>query len=382
MIDRVKTSLEVTLNGWKAHFSIIVAFWVLTIASRLYANGDSYGFDFSVFQPDGVLYALRTFMFLGHDQLTAARQIEEWYFIHGASRMHFDPASILPGNSPAWGLVAPRVLYPLLSVPFVAIFGMNGLLVIPSLSLLLLVLSIYFLSRSLKASNFGLFLSVLVLLSPTVLRWMVANITDSLFVGLFALSCLVIESKNRKINNYLSIGLLIVLTSITRFATPIWLALALADFSKGERRRASFITLFCLIASIPTYLTQPSNSVLPREGDLSVLEKVFALPVSFIKVGFFEIAELAVLDKLLLLILAAALVVAICSIKSSTSMRFLLVLLATWAIGALNGSIGVNFRYQLPVLPFAGAVLIANYRWLGNWLLGRIRDVESEEAKQ
>lgn len=382
MIDKIKSSLEVTLNGWKVHVFIIVCFWVLTIASRLYANGDSYGFDFSIFQPDGVLYALRTFIFLGHDQLTAAKQIEEWYFIHGAAGMHFDPASILPGNSPAWGLVAPRVLYPLLSAPFVAIFGMNGLLVIPSLSLLLLLLSIYSLSRSLKASNFGLFLTILVVLSPTVLRWMVANITDSLFVGLLALSCLVIESKSRKVNNYLSIGLLIVLTSITRFATPIWLALAVVDFLKGERKRASFITIIGLIATIPTYLTQPSNSVLPREGNLSVFEKVIALPLSFVKVGFFEIAELAVLDRLLFLVLAAALVAALGSYKSATSMRFLLVLLATWAIGALNGSIGVNFRYQLPTLPFACAVLILNYRWLGNWLLGRIRDIEGEEAKK
>lgn len=381
MNQKLKRVLQFSMTDWKAHISFMIAFWCLTVASRLYVNGDSFGFDFSVFQPDGVLYALRTYMFLGHDPLSAAKIIEDWYFTHGASGDHFDPSSILPQNSPAWGLVAPRVLYPLLSAPFVAVLGMNGLLVIPSLSLLMLIVSIYFLSRNYNAPNFGLFLGISVLLSPTVLRWMVADITDSLFVGLFALTCLILESNSKRFSQYFIIGLLIVLTNITRFATPIWLAIALVDFFSGKRKRALFVTVFALIATIPTYLTQPSNSVLPREGNLTTIEKIIALPISFAKIGFFEVAELAVLDRLLLVILGVAFVASLISFKSPTNMRFIMVLLATWAIGALNGSIGVNFRYQLPVLPFACAVLLINSKVLGNWLLGGIRNIKSEEAK-
>ena len=378
----VRERFHLLLQNSRTHIYLLLLFWIASVGSRLYVNGDSFGFNFSVFQPDGVLYALRAYMFLGHEQLSAAMLIEDWYFNYGASENHFDPSSILPGNTPAWGLVAPRVLYPNLSAPFVAIFGMNGLLVIPSLSLLLLVLCIYFVSRSAKAPNFGLLLSIFVLLSPTVLRWMVANITDSLFVGLFSLTCLVLESKNQKLNNYFSIGLLILLTSLTRFATPIWLALALVDFLTGRRKRSVYVTLLALLATIPTYLTQPSNSVLPREGNLTFMEKIIALPISFIKIGFIEVAQLAVMDKLLLMILTVAMIAALTSYKSPTSMRFLLVLLATWAIGALNGSIGVNFRYQLPVLPFACAILAMNSKALGNWLLGSIRNIKGEEAKE
>jgi hypothetical protein len=119
----------------------------VSVASRVIVNGVSFGFDYSIYQPDGVLYALRTYMFLGEDQLASAKLIESWYFTHASSGKHFDPASILPQNTPAWGLVAPRILYPLLSIPFVALFGMAGLLVIPSLSLLILVLCIYLISR-------------------------------------------------------------------------------------------------------------------------------------------------------------------------------------------------------------------------------------------
>lgn len=369
--------------GTSLRFQLALLFiaWLVSVASRVIVNGVSFGFDYSIYQPDGVLYALRTYMFLGEDQLASAKLIESWYFTHASSGKHFDPASILPQNTPAWGLVAPRILYPLLSAPFVALFGMAGLLVIPSLSLLLLVLCIYLIARKYSQSNFGLVIAILILTSPTVLRWMVANITDSLFVALFALACLMFETRRYDVRFTFMIGVLIILTSITRFATPIWLALALVDFVNGKRTRSVFISVTALIATIPTYLTQPSNSVLPREGELTTIEKLLALPESFVKILFIEVAQLAVLDRILLITLALAFILSIMSIKNETSHRFLAVLLSVWAIGAINGSLGVNFRYQLPVVAFACAVLISNSHVLRNWFFGAIRNIKGEEAQ-
>ena len=373
MILRCGTSLRYQL-------ALLFIVWLVSVASRVIVNGVSFGFDYSIYQPDGVLYALRTYMFLGEDQLASAKLIESWYFTHASSGKHFDPASILPQNTPAWGLVAPRILYPLLSIPFVALFGMAGLLVIPSLSLLILVLCIYLISRKHSQNNFGLVLGIVVLTSPTVLRWMVANITDSLFVALFALACLMFETKKDDFRFTFMIGFLIILTSVTRFATPIWLALAFVDFVNGKRTRSIFISITALIATVPTYLTQPSNSVLPREGDLTTIEKLLALPESFLKILFFEVAQLAVLDRLLLIVLALAFILSVMSIKNEASLRFLAVLLSVWAIGAINGSIGVNFRYQLPVVVFACAVLISNSDTLRNWFFGTIRNIKRKEA--
>ena len=377
----VSKTQSILLHSSAFHIPLLVVFWLLAIGGRFYTNGSSYGLNYSVFQPDGVLYALRTFMFLGEDQLQSTRLIEDWYFVHGFSNTHFDPSSILPSNSPAWGLVAPRILYPLLSVPFVALFGMNGLLVIPSLSLLILVMAIYLIGRKYLQPNFSLLLCIFVMISPTVLRWMVANITDSLFVALFAITCLCLEADEGKRRTYSYLAILIVLTSLTRFATPIWLAIALVDLVQKRRARALFITVCALVATIPTYLTQPSNSVLPREGDLGFIEKLAILPVSFLKILFIEIAQLAVLDRLLLLILAASVIISIFKLKHAASLRFIFILLATWAIGALNGSLGVNFRYQLPVLPFACAVLIINAGSLSNWFFGRIGNVKVKKAE-
>jgi len=378
LVHRVNIILA---NSSALHIPLLVAFWLLSVGGRLYANGSSYGLNYSVFQPDGVLYALRTFMFLGEDQMQSAKLIEQWYFVHGFSSTHFDPSSILPSNSPAWGLVAPRILYPLLSAPFVALFGMNGLLVIPSLSLLILVMAIYLIGRKLLQPNFSLLLCIFVMISPTVLRWMVANITDSLFVALFAITCLCLELDGGKRRTYFYLAILIILTSLTRFATPIWLAIALVDLIQKRRGRALFITIGALVATIPTYLTQPSNSVLPREGDLDFTQKLLILPISFLKILFIEVSQLAVLDRLLLLILVTSLVISIYRFKNASSLRFIIILLATWAIGALNGSIGVNFRYQLPVLPFACAVLIINAGSLRNWFFRSIGNVKVKETE-
>jgi hypothetical protein len=372
----------ILINSSAFHIPLLVAFWLLSVGGRLYANGSSYGLNYSVFQPDGVLYALRTFMFLGEDQLQSAKLIEQWYFVQGGgSGAHFDPSSILPSISPAWGLVAPRILYPLLSAPFVAVFGMNGLLVIPSLSLLILVMAIYLIGRKYLHPNFSLLLCIFVMISPTVLRWMVANITDSLFVALFAITCLCLELDGGKRRTYFYLAILIILTSLTRFATPIWLAIALVDLIQKRRGRALFMSIGALVATIPTYLTQPSNSVLPREGDLDFTQKLLILPISFLKILFIEVAQLAVLDRLLLLILATSLVISLYRFKNASSLRFIFILLATWAIGALNGSIGVNFRYQLPVLPFACAVLIINAGSLRNWFFWRIGNVKVKETE-
>lgn len=380
MIKNLKPLILRCGTSLRFQLALLFIVWLVSVASRVIVNGVSFGFDYSIYQPDGVLYALRTYMFLGEDQLASAKLIESWYFTHASSGKHFDPASILPQNTPAWGLVAPRILYPLLSIPFVALFGMAGLLVIPSLSLLILVLCIYLISRKHSQNNFGLVLGIVVLTSPTVLRWMVANITDSLFVALFALACLMFETKKDDFRFTFMIGFLIILTSVTRFATPIWLALAFVDFVNGKRTRSIFISITALIATIPTYLTQPSNSVLPREGDLTTIEKLLALPESFLKILFFEVAQLAVLDRLLLIVLALAFILSVMSIKNEASLRFLAVLLSVWAIGAINGSIGVNFRYQLPVVAFACAVLISNSDILRNWFFGTIRNIKRKEA--
>jgi hypothetical protein len=210
---------------------------------------------------------------------------------------------------------------------------------------------------------------------------MVANITDSLFAGLFAIVCLILESKKGGKLTSLQLGFLIILTNATRFATPIWLAIALSEFLCGRKKRAVLISVSALVASIPTFLVQPSSSILPGEGDLNLIEKLLTMPLSFAKILFIEIAQLAVVDRLLLFMIAISFFLAISNLRNDTNLRFLLVLLSVWAIGALNGSLGVNFRYQLPVLPFACAVIVLNSKVLENRLLRGFANIKGRESR-
>jgi hypothetical protein len=59
-----------------------------------------------------------------------------------------------------------------------------------------------------------------------------------------------------------------------------------------------------------------------------------------------------VLDRLLIILLAITFAVAAMNFSRVSAKFFLLTLLALWITGAINGTIGVNFRYQLPVIPF------------------------------
>jgi hypothetical protein len=86
--------------------------------------------------------------------------------------------------------------------------------------------------------------------------------------------------------------------------------------------------------------------------------KIAQLPISAFKVAFIEIAQLAVLDRVLLLVIILSVYFAFTNRQKDSSMYFLAVFLGVWALGAINGTLGVNFRYQLPVMIFSAWVLL------------------------
>jgi predicted membrane protein len=116
------------------------------------------------------------------------------------------------------------------------------------------------------------------------------------------------------------------------------------------------------MASLPAVLLQPGgdSALLPERNGQGLLNKLLYLPISFIKVAFIEAAQLAVLDRLLLLLLLVGIFFAFRNIRKEESLFFVAIALAVWAIGALNGVMGVNFRYQLPILPYLAWVLLKN----------------------
>jgi hypothetical protein len=315
------------------------------------------------------------------DSNAAAERVVSWYQINGVKNNVFEASFLTPENKETWGLAAPRILYSFLSMPFVFLIGLSGMLAIPIFSFILLITCIFRLSEIHKKPWIGFLLILVLCSSPTVLRWMIANITDSLLAGLFAIVVLIFNSNISQKNWFLLISTLIIMTSLTRFCTPIWIAIAAVLWIHQERAKSIGVFLISSLSSLPIFLYMPDNAVLPADAEVQGLSKLLLLVKSYLEVGFFEIAQLAALDRGLLSLLVTAAVLAIRYSKEVSSRYFLAVLFAVWTIGAINGTTGVNFRYQLPILAFAGWVILSNSEQLANWFGGGRVNVKRQKTQ-
>ena len=333
---------------------LLIISWLLATASRLGWNGDVYSFNFAIFQPDGIYYAFKTLMFLKADSNDAAVEVSQWFSAHSGTRETINPEFFLS----TWSTYpSERILYPLLSTPFVALLGLNGMLVVPCISLLILQFNIYFLGKRLHQSYLGLGLAILLTFSPTVTRWMIASVPDSLLVALSSFLPIILIRNKFKYREVLLV-LLVIACSLTRFSLPIFISMSIIICAQKRFRLAVLVLFFSLISSIPALL-HVNTSFMPRNSD-GILNKLYSLPITFIKVGFIEIAQLAVLDRLLLAIIATTVFLAIKFRNQESSHLFFANTAAVWTLGALNGTLGVNFRYQIPILIFCCWVILEN----------------------
>jgi hypothetical protein len=357
----------VKLNKIRLIFFITI-FWVATVVVRLKYNGLILGFDYGLYQIDGAHYTFRTLRFLGYSEWDAANKVSDWYHAHAFKHSAINPQGLIPRYNPVWNLVSPRILYPLLSLPFVWAFGIVGMLIIPALSLLILFMSILAIAIHYRSEKLGIIIILIIGSSPTILRWMILNCTDSLLTALFSLFALYICKKNFVNLSSTAIAIFVILTSFTRVSFPIWFGIAIVYFLKKEKKISMKFFVYSFFCAIPIFLAKPSNALLPSSGDASIIHKIMIVPANAIKVLIYEVGELIVLDKLLFLFIAFTFYVAFNDLKKFESLLFIGVLLGTISISVANGTIGVNLRYELPFIPFAALLLISNKSVIGNWL--------------
>ena len=339
--------------------TVLVIAWAISVIARLKFNGLAYGFDYGLYQPDGMHYTFRTLTFLGKSDQVSAQMVSDWYATHGFKISQINPSDLFPENNRVWGVISPRILYPILSVPFVALLGVPGMLAIPALSFLILLFTVYLIGRKYNQTGLAVIMALLLTSSVTTTRWMISNCTDALLVGITCLAVLILISEISETRKIIWLSVIGVLGVITRFSLPVWIAIALVMCSYRKLKSATVLIFITSLATIPTYIAQPADAVLPGTQNLSGIEKLLALPISFLKVAFIEIAQLAALDRILLLFLISASVIAFPKWREIENRYFLIVCFAVFSIGAINGVLGVNFRYQLPVIPFMAWTLLA-----------------------
>ena len=341
----------------------VIVIWAICAVSKLMFNGLVLGFDYGIYQPDGKYYTYMALDILKQNPIQSAQEVVNWYAIHGFKMQVFTVEDLIPSTSPVYHLISHRILYPLLSVPFVAILGIPGMLVIPTLSLLLLMLSIQVLANRAKRPLIGLVLVFFLSVSPTVSRWMILNCTDSLLTAIYALVpfAIAVFEKN-KTKGFFYFGILIVLTSATRFTLPIWIAIfGVLFLRKIHRKELALLVGLSFVGAVPALIAQSSTALLPGETEASLISKILQLPISFFKVMSIDVLQFGVLDRILLVIILLSVIQSFRIRGGLSSSLFLGVFVAAYFIGAINGTLGVNFRYQLPVLIFCCWIIIDSF---------------------
>ncbi len=358
----------------------LVFFWVLAIAARLLWNGDVYGLDYRLFHPDGVCYGAMAFDFAGQGidgraELAAAYRTQGTPIGELGPDMH-DPAPCSNGTRP-------RVLYSLLSAPFVNLLGYYGLLVVPALSWLAAVLIpvVLLLRRGLTLAP--VIAGLLALASTSVGRWSVANLVDATLMGLMALSLLVLPVFGRR-QQWWRVGLfalLIVCGSLTRQSWPTWIAVAVAPWiayaivhrSSGIRAAWGRQNPWAHFAAVGTAtavvswraidatlgsqnaafaISRIRRSTADSEVWLEFLADVWSVLERSLSALVTEIGQLVVLDKALLIAIGLAFFGVWKHRSWPASYAFLGVLFVAMALSALNTTPGINFRFALAVVPW------------------------------
>jgi hypothetical protein len=269
-----------------------------------------------------------------------------------------NPIDFIPQNNAAWPVIAPRVLYPILSAPFVYFFGMPGMLAVPSLSLLVTMFAIYYYAKKMKTPWIGLSIALFVSFSPTILRWVVSNCTDGLLMGIFAIAMVLLSHVQNSKVYFILLSLTVASSCLTRFCLPIWLIIAVLFF-KSNRRISIAIAATSVLFTAPTFAYKSESGKIPASDNFSSLKEIAMFPITFLKISFIELAQLAALDRLLLSVIVCAFLISVVNYRAISSQLFAGVFLGVFTLGAINGVLGVNFRYQLPLIPFAAATLIA-----------------------
>jgi hypothetical protein len=248
----------------------------------------------------------------------------------------------------------------MLSVPFVYLFGLSGMLVVPALSLLCFLIFVQMIANKCEIPRVGIILSLLFSTSITLLRWTTVNYSDGLLLALFSMFVylLYISGETWTLRNLTLLSLIICLATYTRQTLPIWLLLG-TYFLVTKKRRAGFvIILVSLASSIPSILTFPYQQFFDLKQDGNFLQSILGFFGNAIYVNSIEIAQLIILDRTLLIILVISYC---CGLKFRGEIfthLFLLTTLGAVLINSLVGIPGVNFRYLLPTLPFAALVML------------------------
>jgi hypothetical protein len=315
-----------------------------------------------LFAPDTRYYAGMALWFGGTGKADAAHQVA----VESAKQGWVSPG---PDQLFGWGLTQPRVVYPALSTPFVKVWGIPGLAVVPALAMAGLVLLLTVLLARRWGNLAAIATMVLVCVSSQLVFYGVAMLTESL-TALWSALLLALAWRHARNPGFATTAGMVALTVVsgfTRQATLIpagafvvaWLVAVL------QRRRPNPWTVPAIAVGATAVVVQllqmwwfPSFSQVDqlklRTGEDTLMGAIGQAPElawSIIKV---DASRLAAADHALLVLLVLALVSMVVFWKRSESHLLLGALLAYELYNVTNG-VPTTFRYGMPGLVFVAA---------------------------
>lgn len=324
--------------------------------------------------PDGVHYSLKTLRFLSLTDFDALNEIRNQYVGMG---INISPYFL---NPDPWerALVDPRILYSVLSAPFVASFGLNGMFIVPILSFLILTLiPVLYQVKSFTHDGIllPLFLSIILLSSFYIKFNVLANTTDGLSTLLIVLIALIIYrhftfKKTRYAN--VVIALLTLAACTTRqneiYLVGIFLLVLIPTAVEANIREKitlitpSLITMFVwLMFSFSKFenykIITASNGVSITDGNIAL--RIIDLSLSLPKTTVIEFFQLWLRDPgVFLLMVIASLIAIVYKKRSYIVFCFGWSLFSGMTLTTLNAGLGSGFRYALPSIFLASIVLL------------------------
>ncbi len=348
--------------------SLIALAWFAAVLSRLTKNGDVYGLNYDLFQPDGSLYHAYTLYLQGNSWSDSARLVNE--FFQSQIGISYLGQTITPVVQ---NVIFSRPLFSILSFPFVLLLGQYGMLAIPALSYLVVGISLYLVGKKVGRPYLAALLFFTLTLSTSVNRWMVSDLTDGLLVALISVIYILILYSRLKT----PLIALISLALLTRPSGPLLVALLL-PFAFAYRRVSIYLGIaISVFGTLTLAFVSPEAAGTQTSGDYTVYQRIQDFALHAVKVFVVEFGQLFVMDRILFVFIILSIATALLTLRNVYSQSFLALFVACFAMGAWNGALGVNFRYQLPLVFAGGLVLIFS---LSDLLarIGKLKEIPSQ----
>ncbi|HEY2670083.1 MAG TPA: hypothetical protein VGJ07_06865 [Rugosimonospora sp.] len=367
----------------RASWSVIPrAGWALLAGAFLASQVSTY-LNRALWISDSRLYLAWAYRYLGYSDTAAAhRTAAHLRGRYGLTTCGFcwPPGyehSFFHGDNGA--VVGPRVLYPLLSAPFVGLFGPNGMLVVPVLSYGVGAALLAILAARLWGRWWGVAAGAMVLLPPLPSRFGLYALTDAtaLMFTVAGMLCLPLARRARR-RDLLWFAILLELGLFTRqFAVTItagilltWLMVAIRD----RRVRNPWLS-FAVVSAVLTVASLAVQNVVASHlygGDsLSltqryqrVTERVFntdgfaAVPKVLRNMLHVDYRYVRAFDLLLIVIVVFALISAFWRFRSELSIMLIGMSASTLALAILIVD-PTYFRYFVPVVPLMVLCVLA-----------------------